>query len=263
MWLDPQVGVWHPRTSASCPTTSGTRAWTTGPERGHGVARASRATSGSTARIVCLQEVWLGQLDDLRERLPAYEWASERRADAEHTPVGYRSDRLTLADHGVFALSATPGDLRTPGWDAALPRVTTRATLRTDRGTAFDALSTHFDHVGERARRESARLLARRVAGRSAVVAGDLDCGRGAEPYRRLTEGALADARNLAADPHGPDVTFHGFDGPRSGERLDHVLVTGGVGVDRYGVLTDAGADGRYPSDHFPVVVDLTVPADA
>lgn len=215
--------------------------------------------------VVALQEVWMTQLDDLRDRLPALDWVGHRVLDGEHTPIGYRPDRFAVTDSEVFALSETPDAYDRPGWDATLPRLTTRATLRSTRSASrVTVLSTHFDHEGERARRESARLLRDRVADVEgpAIVAGDLNCGRTDEPYRLLTadgRGAgLADARAVAAEPpHGPAATYNDFDAPRPGETLDHVLVTDDVDVDLYGVPTTVDRRGRYPSDHFPVVVDV------
>lgn len=219
--------------------------------------------------VVALQEVWTTQLDDLRERLPSFEWACKRLLDGEHTPVGYRPDRFAVTDWEVFALSDAPGEYETPGWDATLPRFTTRVSFReTDSDARFAVLSTHFDHEGAQARLESARLVRDRVADLDvpAVVAGDLNCGRDDPPYRVLTgsrrrdEGGLADARAVAAEPpHGPSTTFNDFDAPQPGETLDHVFVTDGIAVERYGVPTDVDRRGRYPSDHFPVVVDFAV----
>ncbi|PSQ35279.1 hypothetical protein BRD11_02740 [Halobacteriales archaeon SW_12_69_24] len=65
-------------------------------------------------------------------------------------------------------------------------------------------------------------------------------------------------ARELADNTHGPLTTFNDFEAPQSGERLDHVLVDG-VAVDRFGVLADLDDRGRYPSDHFAVLADLTL----
>lgn len=246
--------------------------------------------------VVCLQEVWRGQLADLRDRLPAYEWTGREVLDGHHTPVGYRSDRFAGTDTRVFALSETPEALTVPGWDANVPRLTTRTTLVDEGADArFVVFDTHFDHEGDRARLESARLLAGRVRDldEPAVVAGDLNCGPGQPPYRALTDGGpLVDARTASAEPpHGPSGTYNEFENPRTppyesertrageapnrhasgtpdhgagealdhatGEALDHVLVTPAFEVRRHGVLTDRDGRGLYPSDHFPVVVDL------
>lgn len=210
--------------------------------------------------VVCLQEVWREQLADLRERLPGYEWACERVLDGEHTPVGYRPERFSPAETGVFSLSETPEDPTAFGWDSTIPRVTTAVTLRD--GAADESLgvvNTHFEHAGERARRESAALLAERVGDRPepTVLAGDLNCRPGEAPYRTLVESGLRDARDAAATTHGPETTFNDFEAPQPGDRIDHVFLAGDVDVERFGVLADIDARGQYPSDHFALLVDL------
>jgi endonuclease/exonuclease/phosphatase family metal-dependent hydrolase len=129
------------------------------------------------------------------------------------------------------------------------------------RGRAVRVVNTHLDHESERARRRGAALLADRFGDRdgATVLAGDFNCGTADAPYRTLTDdGGFRPARELADDTHGPLTTFNDFEAPQSGERLDHVLVDG-VAVDRFGVLADLDDRGRYPSDHFAVLADLTL----
>ncbi|MCA9284143.1 MAG: hypothetical protein KDA22_02925, partial [Phycisphaerales bacterium] len=63
------------------------------------------------------------------------------------------------------------------------------------------------------------------------------------------------------AAPGPPPGTFHGFDGPaanggRGGERIDLVLV--GKGLEAEVCRIDRRCrDGRYPSDHYPVLARL------
>ena len=53
-----------------------------------------------------------------------------------------------------------------------------------------------------------------------------------------------------------------------TGQRIDHVLVTRGIEVLRYGLLTNpywsvdcaGNREARLPSDHYPVSVYLTIP---
>lgn len=212
--------------------------------------------------IVCLQEVWQDQLPDLRERLPAYEWVGTRSSGGEHTPVGYRPDRFEPLEEAAFSLSETPADLTAYDWGAAIPRVTTVVTLRdADAGGRVSVVDTHFDHESEAARDRSADLLVDRLGDRSppTVVAGDLNCTPEGRPHRTLVDAGFEDARVAADAPHGPETTFNDFEAPQAGERIDHVLVDG-PGVERFGVLADLDARGRYPSDHFPLLVELTLP---
>ena len=221
--------------------------------------------------VVGLQEPLAHQLADLRERLPGYEWVAESRraaeAAGEYCPVGYRRERFDRLDRGVFWLSETPEEAGSVGWDAEFPRLVTWAELRdvrTDR--RLYAANTHFDHRGERARLESARLLRERLgdlADAPAVVTGDLNLTEDDEPYDALTADdgpgtRLRDARYASAhDHHGPSTTFDLFEGdPRV--KIDYVLATDGVAVSQHGVVADHW-DGRVPSDHRPVVAEFAL----
>lgn len=250
-----RVGTYNIRYSS---LDTGHRAW---PRRRDGVAA---AIALSRPDLVGLQECWLDQLPDLRERLPEYDWVAHGAREGEHTPIGYRPDRLDCLDDGQVGLSPS-GEPGSVGWDASLPRFCTWARFR-DRttGTTFDCQNVHFDHEGRLARRESARQVRTRLAGRPTVVLGDLNAAPLSGPHRILTRD-LQDARTAAARPFGPGGTFVGFEGegveedgpPEHQPRLDYVLVQG-FQVDRYAASTVEDATGRHPSDHLPVVVDLS-----
>jgi endonuclease/exonuclease/phosphatase family metal-dependent hydrolase len=241
----------------------GPRAW---ENRRDGVAAAIRL---HRPEICCLQEVWQEQLPDLRERLPGYEWAAERHQTGEHTPIGYRTDRLDARSSGTFGLGPDPDEVGTTAWDAAVPRVATEVSFR-DRATAttFDLCNVHFDHAGALARRESARLVRERLDTDHALLVGDLNARPASGPYRSLVEtpGPFTDARTVATTRFGPGQTYVGFDGegieegtdrdPTRDKRIDYVL-TRGFDVDSYATAADVDHTWRHPSDHLPVVTDL------
>ena len=227
-----------------------------------------------TPDVVGVQEALPPMLDDLDERLDDYAWVGRGRGSHqnEHCALFYRSDRLALERHDTFWLSTTPDVPESQSWGAAFPRVATWAALtdeRTDRSLVV--VNTHLDHDSARARRESARLLGRRVdalAGQGpAVVLGDLNVPPGTPPYRRLVDPdgpALRDALYDSAQPHhGPVATFNGFGAAvQPGARIDYLFVRGPVAVRRHGTLTDRW-DGHFPSDHCPVVADVRIRDDA
>jgi endonuclease/exonuclease/phosphatase family metal-dependent hydrolase len=219
-----------------------------------------------------LQEVLVGQLRDLGARLPGYAWVGVGRSDGreagEFSPIFYRTARLELLESGTFWLSDTPEVAGSTGWDAALPRIVTWARFR-DRvnDRSFVHFNTHFDHRGERARAESARLLRARIDGLGGqapvVLTGDLNAVPESMPLATLLRceepsGCLHDARAIVeSPPYGPDGTYFGFDvGPRAGRRIDYILVSHFFRVLRHGHLADSEA-GFYPSDHLPVFAEL------
>ncbi|GIV62268.1 MAG: endonuclease [Rhodothermaceae bacterium] len=216
--------------------------------------------------VAGLQEALRHQIDTLAAHLPAYAWLGVGRDDGhdggEFSPIFYRKDRLIPVEHGTFWLSPTPDVPGSKGWDAALPRIATWAVFE-DRttGRRFLFMNTHFDHRGETARTESARLLAAHLAERAGtmpvVLAGDFNFTPDAPGYALLTE-KLADARKRTeTPPHGPEGTFTGFEaGTSTPRRIDYLFTGAGIRVLRYGVLAEC-EDGRYASDHLPVLAEL------
>jgi endonuclease/exonuclease/phosphatase family metal-dependent hydrolase len=227
------------------------------------------------ADVVGLQEALRHQIGDLEAALPRFGWFGSGRSaerDAEHCAVLYRRDRLEVLAEGTFWLSETPDVAGSRGWDAALPRIVTWGKLRDRRnGAVLHLFNTHFDHVGEAARRESARLLLRKVAEIAgadgpAVVTGDFNTTPESEPYRVLTtgdgtHGALGDAMLASSCPHhGPTSSWNAFKAIEAGRRIDFVLVRPPAVVRQHGILSDT-FDGRFPSDHLPVLAELAVGA--
>lgn len=224
------------------------------------------------AELVGLQEVLRGQLDELVELLPGYDWIGVGRDDGksagEFAPIFYRRDRFELLDRGEFWLSETPDTVASKGWDAALPRIATWAKfkdLQFDRELIH--LNTHFDHRGDLARVQSAELILNRLEtlgdGLPIVVTGDFNVPPSSEAYQTMTS-SLLDARARSnSEPYGPAGTFAGFTAEldEENERIDYVFINEKFKVLRYGVLSDQW-NGRYPSDHQPVLVEVQLSAD-
>lgn len=224
------------------------------------------------ADVAGLQEVLASQLADLRELLPEYAAVGVGRDDGreagEFNPILFRKDRFRLLGSSTFWLSEDPERPGVKGWDAACARVVTWARLRDLwTGMTFVAFNTHFDHVGERARRESARLilseLPRIAGGAPFVLTGDFNCTREDPAHQALVSGGergalLRDARDLAArPPFGPPASFNGFRAePAVGLPIDHIFVGPSVVVARIGILPATWA-GRFVSDHNPVLAEI------
>ena len=221
--------------------------------------------------ILGLQEVVPGQKSDLEKALPGYDFLGVARDDGrskgEFSNLAINREVFRVGSSGTFWLSPAPG-VPSEGWDAAYPRIATWAKLvRRNDGRRFLALNTHFDHVGETARLQSARqiaswLLAQRKPGETVIVTGDLNTEPGTPPIRELTHSTfgLRDAHEASrTTPIGPDGTFNNFVMvPSQSRRIDYILATPTLVVENYAVLAWQGQGGRPASDHFPVVADLS-----
>ena len=223
------------------------------------------------ADVVGVQEALRHQVDYLAETLPEFAWFGVGRNDGqqagEFAPVFYRQDRYVLLSSGTFWLSEHPDEPGSRSWDAALPRICTWGRMRMkDSGQIVWVFNTHFDHRGAEARLESARLIMAKiesmVGDEAALLMGDFNAVPDSPVYATLTSGRLVDTREATAEPPtGPVGTFTGFtvrDDP-PGRRIDYVFVPRRASVWMYEALMDL-VDGRYVSDHTPVLVRLEFP---
>lgn len=225
------------------------------------------------ADIVGVQEALLLQLDDLKKLLPAYSWIGVGRDDGknkgEFSAILFRHDRFEVKSQSTFWLSDNP-DTPSVGWDAAYPRVVTWAKIK-DKKTKkiFYVFNTHFDHIGVTARNNSSKLLKKRISEivkkQPVILMGDFNTQDTTEAYKVLTDSEnesprLYDSQFISKTRHhGSHVSFNGFGTSiEPGNKIDFIFVTKNVEVLQHGVI-DEVVDGRYPSDHMPVLAEVRI----
>lgn len=230
----------------------------------------------SQADIAGFQEVLVGQLKDLQSRLPQMDSYGVGRDDGkeagEFCPIFYRKDRFERVDQSTFWLSPTPDKVASKGWDAALPRIASWIKLK-DRqtGVTVCVINTHFDHRGTQARIESAKLLLRQLheqfADLPVVLVGDLNTTPNSPPYKTLTQSDVPADRvysdtyaHSTQKPEGPNSTWNGFKEIVPNQRIDFIFTTKSMQATRLQIL-DNQREGRFPSDHLPVVTRLSCQA--
>ena len=198
--------------------------------------------------------------------LPQYGIVGECRDGkwrGEACPVLYNREIYKLIDHDTFWLSETPEKV-SYGWDADCRRTCTWALLENKQdGMQYVHINTHFDHVGQTAVRESAKMITALIEEKFAdvpvVVTADLNAQPGSTGYNIMTE-TLTDARLTAPDCTDECRSLYTFhDGkPEGGSllTLDYVLCGEGVTPVSYRTVTE-GVNGRFVSDHFPIYADV------
>ena len=218
--------------------------------------------------VIGTQEGVYSQLKDISADLPEYEWIGLGRnggSRGEFMAVFYRRDRLEPLAFDHFWLSDTPALMGSITWGPQFPRMVTWVHFR-DRATGreFYFWNTHFDHEVQPAREKSASLIRQRLAeladSRPILLVGDFNVPAQANPvYAALVEdGFLRDTWALARERRNEGYgTFNGFgENPQGGARIDWILVRGEVEVAETEIVTFQ-RDGKYPSDHYPVVARL------
>jgi len=232
--------------------------------------------------LLGLQEALRFQLDYLRDELRDYGEVGVGRDDGaargEYAAILYRTSRFSVAEQGTFWLSDTPDVPGSTSWGNTITRICTWARL-VDRGygQGFYVLNVHFDHESQPSRERSALLVASRIRSLArsepVILTGDFNAGED-NPVQRYLTGEDAAVRPMPADavpsprfrdtyrvrhPSADSVgTFHGFRGTTAGEKIDAILVSDHWTVSAADIVRWS-RQGRYPSDHFPVVATLIV----
>jgi endonuclease/exonuclease/phosphatase family metal-dependent hydrolase len=221
------------------------------------------------------QEALALQRDYLADQLEDYTLFAAGRDDGaeqgEMTAVAFRRDRFEKLDGGHFWLSETPDIPASKSWDSSLTRMVTWLELRdtkTPGNPVIRFYNTHFDHRGQIARFESARLIRQQISEspRSShiILTGDFNAGEGSEPYdalfaskenRTLPLNDVYRAAHPRRSPH--EGTFSGFRADqRAGDRIDWIAASADWSV-QSSEIDYTSRDGNTPSDHFPVTAVL------
>jgi endonuclease/exonuclease/phosphatase family metal-dependent hydrolase len=218
--------------------------------------------------LIGTQEGLKAQLADMRADLPAYAMLGQGREGGEkgeYMAIFYRRDRFELLETHDFWLSETPEVVSSKSWNTSLPRMVTWARFRDKAtGKAFVFVNTHFDHMSEEARAQSAKLVRARLADLKPVgpilLVGDFNAvAKASAAYTTLTDsGFLTDLFRTAPERSGEDLnTFHGYRKPgHDGVHIDWLLGRGGWKSKTAEVITFE-VKGQHPSDHFPAMVKV------
>jgi endonuclease/exonuclease/phosphatase family metal-dependent hydrolase len=218
--------------------------------------------------LIGTQEGVYSQLKELAADVPEYDWIGlgrEGGSRGEFMAVFYRRARFEPLEFDHFWLSDTPDVMASTSWGNTIKRMATWVKFRDRQADqVFYLLNTHFDHQVQVSREKSAALIRDRISrfdpALPVLVVGDFNATAGANPaYDTLVrDGGLTDLHTAAYEQRGPKVnTFHNFKGPQPGDdRIDWILGRGGMVAESAEIVTFA-RDGQFPSDHFPVLVQM------
>jgi endonuclease/exonuclease/phosphatase family metal-dependent hydrolase len=183
----------------------------------------------------------------------------------EYSAIFYNTGKFNVISQATFWLSETP-DKVSKGWDAAYERICTYGLFE-DKKTKkrFYVFNTHLDNIGETARQNEARLLLQKINAVNTkklpvILTGDFNSEMGSSAYSTISQ-QMNDTRLISeTKPFGPSGTFNGFKFNEPVKLLIDYIFTSkeNINVSRFAVLSDS-KDGKYPSDHLPVLAELTL----
>ena len=170
-------------------------------------------------------------------------------------------------DNGMFWYSETPDVVNSKGWDSYSVRMCNWVKFKDNRnGKIFFHFNSHFDHKGETARLESAKLLVSKVkeiaADYPSFCTGDYNTDQTSAPYQIIIMSDLMDSYSKAQYRSGDGVrSYNGYSqatATSSSSRIDHIFVSRGTKVYTWSLLCKS-YDGKFASDHNPIVIQWSL----
>lgn len=213
--------------------------------------------------IIGFQEATKWQYAYLRKSLPGYDSVITYRDDSpfsEGCPIFYDTERYALQDKGSFWLSETP-EVMSKDWDSKCYRVCSYVILEEKAsGRQFVVFNTHLDHVSDEARINGIGVVLDKIqqfGGLPSMIMGDFNAEEDSETYRSATEN-FSDAKYQTENAVGlHSATYQNWGESPDRNPIDYFMISKtGFTVEKYEVV-DTTYDGVYPSDHFPILVDL------
>ncbi len=217
--------------------------------------------------ILATQEAYFPQIEAMRQALPEYTvlgvGRDDGRAEGETCALFVRGSQWQIGASGTFWFSETPDVPGSRHWTRHHARICTWAILIGEAGQTCAVYNVHMDHESQDARERSVRLLHDRfrhdATDTPTLVMGDFNMTEDNPAMRSLL---AADTPRLtdtfrALHPALPGQgTFHDFVGNTDGDKIDYILATEAFQAIETRILHD-NINGRYPSDHFPLLACL------
>lgn len=213
-----------------------------------------------------IQEGLYKQVSYLNAELSNYNYIGVGRDDGkkkgEFSALFYNSNDFKVLQSNTFWLSTTP-DKVSVGWDASMERICTYGLFQhKETKEQFWVFNTHFDHIGDLARKNSAQLIIDKIKSTNTnnlpvIVLGDFNLTPNTPAIATLKT-YLEDSYLISATPpYGPKGTFNGFTDRIMNNRIDYVFVKQ-LAVKSIIQIDDKMDNNKHISDHIPVLATLT-----
>lgn len=249
----------------NCRANDGPNSWENRRELASSLIRAEAPDA------IGIQEAYPEQVADLSRALPEYGAVGVGREDGkeegEYCLILFRKESLRLDLQDTFWFSDTPDTVgsRSASWGNHCTRICTWARFEDKRqNTNFYLYNLHIDHESQVARERSIQLLMDRISKRNhpdpVIVTGDFNAGEDNPALKMLvtSESPKLIDTFRAAHPDWQNVsTFHAFRGGETGGKIDYIFASPDFQVQDSAILR-TNANGRYPSDHYPLTARLS-----
>lgn len=178
----------------------------------------------------------------------------------EYSAIYYKNGHFNVLTDSTIWLSETPGKISV-GWDASMERICTFGLFQEiSTGDRISVFNTHFDHIGEVARLESAKQIIKTIgeicdSEEPLILCGDFNATPKEDPIR-LLDNFFSGSHCEQTVIRGSRGTFTGFTPGSVAEKRIDFIFTKNIRIHRYLHLDNKRGNSLFISDHLPVYID-------
>lgn len=189
----------------------------------------------------------------------------------ESCKIYYDTTKFQLVKDGTFWHSDTPDVPGSKTWGNSLPRIVTWGVfMSVQSGKQLVVMNTHY-HWDEPYCKKTTQLILQKwkkiVGDLPTILMGDFNLAPTSESHELFCgniineagpQGEFIDCWQKLGNPEPEFGTYNGFEENKVGDRIDWILSTSEFVVDHMEIVK-FHKNGKYPSDHFPVMATLNV----
>jgi endonuclease/exonuclease/phosphatase family metal-dependent hydrolase len=221
-----------------------------------------------TPDIIATQEGRYAQLMNMAELLPDFELIDAHRSwikERMYPTFFARKKKFEIFKSEDLWLSETPEIAGSHSFGSAFPRLLTWVKLRpVDSRKNLLLVNTHLDHVKQETRLGQINVLTQEVKNvwqddSSIVFMGDFNASPVSEERKLIHENFNGIQDSWKLFNQHEETSHHRFTGQmENGSRIDWILVDSRLKVES-SLMDKTHCDGRYPTDHFPIVCTISI----
>lgn len=217
--------------------------------------------------LIATQEGRFSQLKDFETILPDFEMIDHHRSWIKERmyPTFYlRKNAFEIIKSEDLWLSETPDVAGSKSFGSAFPRLMTWMKVQPkDSKINLLVINTHLDHVKTETRTSQIQVLAQEIKrvwdnNSRLIIMGDFNSAPESDVRTALMNEFPEVQDSWLLFNSTEETSHHFFNGEcPGGTRIDWIMTDKNVSVQKC-FLDKSTIDGKYPSDHFPVVCEIT-----
>lgn len=222
--------------------------------------RLAEITRGYDADLIGFQEYTVPWETEIEKFYPDYEIYNKYRSvhELESAPILWKKDKFDLLDTGYFWLSDTP-EVESRGWDELYHcwRMCQYVILKhKESGKVFTYMNTHYG-FGDNGQTKSSKLVydySKKISNNPTFITGDFNMRPDSLGYAEMVK-HFTDVNGATINDR--KTTYHGY-GTVDNEHIDYCFIDDKIKPKSFKII-DELVDGKYPTDHYGLYIELEV----